>query len=181
MLAWVDATGSTFEGLLSTQIFMRFSTQSRTYVTLIETVSALIRIGCILGVYWLAIFIATHLPSQSMPVVASDKLAHLVAFSGLGFLLTWAVSRTGRSVRWQAFRVLTIALVYASIDEWSQRFVAGRQPDLEDVLADVLGAGVGLIGFYLIRSLYRTICQRQPEIGEKSMTRPVAKRAAPTS
>lgn len=118
-----------------------------------ETVMALIRITTIvLGVYWLALFVATHLPSQSLPTMGSDKFYHVAAFGGLGFLLSWATSLLVRNPAKQLVLVLLIAALYASFDEWSQQFVVGRQPDVADFVADVCGAALGLVCFMVVRA-----------------------------
>lgn len=117
-----------------------------------DTVMALIRLTTILlGVYWLAIFVATHLPSSSLPSLGSDKTYHLIAFGGLSLLLSWVMSQTIRSVAKQTVMVLAICMLYALFDEWSQQFVAGRQPDVSDVLADAYGTVLGVLAFRLAR------------------------------
>jgi VanZ family protein len=115
---------------------------------------ALIRVTTIvLGVYWLALFVATHLPSRALPSMGSDKFYHVAAFGGLGFLLSWAMSLAVRSSRKQVVLVLVIAALYASFDEWSQRFVAGRQPDVADFVADMCGTALGLLCFVILRTI----------------------------
>ena len=74
----------------------------------------------------------------------SDKVYHIIAFSGLSFLLCWAVpSRLG-----QRFRQLGvaggIALAYAGFDEFTQQFIPGRHCDIWDVAADAVGICVGI-------------------------------------
>lgn len=115
---------------------------------------ALIRITTIvLGVYWAALFVATHLPSQALPSMGSDKFYHVAAFAGLGFLLTWAISLAVRGLGKQVALVLLIAALYASFDEWSQQFVVGRQPDVADFVADLCGTVLGLVCFMLARAV----------------------------
>lgn len=117
-----------------------------------DTVMALIRVTTILlGVYWSAIFVATHLPASSLPALGSDKAYHLIAFGGLSGLLSWVVSLKVRNLAAQIGLVLTICILYAMFDEWSQQFVAGRQPDVRDVLADAYGALLGVLAFRLAR------------------------------
>ena len=119
-----------------------------------ETVMAVIRVtSLLLGVYWLAIFVATHLPSRALPSVGSDKVYHLIAFGGLGVMLSWTLSLCVRDGRVHAAAVLSIALLYAMFDEWSQQFVIGRHPDIMDVVADACGVVLGLFSFWLLRSL----------------------------
>lgn len=115
---------------------------------------ALIRITTIvLAVYWLALFVATHLPAQALPSMGSDKLYHLAAFGGLGFLLSWALSLMVHGAGKQILLVLTIAALYASFDEWSQQFVVGRTPDVADFAADLCGTILGLACFMIARTV----------------------------
>ena len=115
--------------------------------------SLMIRIATVsLCLYWLAIFVGTHLPSSSLPSVhMSDKILHGVAFAGLAFLLAWAVP-TGRVLR-HAFIVLAIAISYACLDELTQKFIPGRTCDRWDLLADAVGACAGLGIYFVTRSL----------------------------
>ncbi|MEO8271825.1 MAG: VanZ family protein, partial [Aureliella sp.] len=70
-----------------------------------------------LVVYWLAIFTGTHLPGSSLPsFTTSDKVLHALAYTGLSFLLAWALPTLGNSlihVTWAA----GIALAYSCVDE----------------------------------------------------------------
>lgn len=103
-----------------------------------------------LAIYWLGLFIATHLPPRHIPPVpVSDKIEHFTGFAILAILLSIAI---GRRVQPRAFAVvLAICLIYAALDEWTQPFV-GRTCDLKDWLADGGGAIVGsLIGLIIIR------------------------------
>ncbi len=120
-----------------------------------ETVVHVLKVGIsILGVYWVAIFAATHLPAPIVPTVGSDKLQHMIAFGGLGFLLAWTLSMVIARVRVQVIATILIALTYATLDEWSQQFVVGRTPDIADGLADVCGAVLGLSSFYVLRAAW---------------------------
>lgn len=123
-----------------------------------EAVVAVIRIGAvILGVYWLAIFVATHLPAPVLPTIGSDKLYHMAAFSGLSFLLSWSFSAKFRSAAQLVLTVVSVTLLYAMFDEWSQQFVAGRQPDVEDVVADLAGTLIGLTAYFTARAIVRSL------------------------
>ena len=48
---------------------------------------------------------------------------------------------------------LSIASAYAASDEWHQSFVAGRDSDLFDWVADSIGAVLGAAGYGLIAAL----------------------------
>lgn len=115
-----------------------------------DTLMNLIRItSTVLAVYWVAIFVATHLPGSSLPNLGSDKLYHLGAFFGLSVLLSWALSQRITRAGTLAVTVLAISIAYALFDEWSQQFVPHRTPDLNDALADSCGAALGVILFGL--------------------------------
>ena len=115
-----------------------------------DTIMNLIRItSTILAVYWVALFLATHLPGSSLPKLGSDKAYHLMAFFGLSVLLNWVLSQKIPSARTRIISVLAIAIVYAIFDEWSQQFVPNRSPDVADAIADACGAALGVIAFGL--------------------------------
>lgn len=108
----------------------------------------------ILLAYWVLIFVGTHLPSARMPSLrASDKVCHFVAFAGLSFLLCWAIPSS--RVSWGKILVLaaSIAIVYATLDEWTQQFIPGRTCDIWDVAADSVGVVLGLISYSVARCL----------------------------
>ncbi len=80
----------------------------------------------------------------------SDKTMHCLAYMGLTFLLWQAVSPYQR-VNWRKVRVwLVLAAVvwYGAIDEWLQGRM-NRSADVQDFLADVIGAMAGLVILWL--------------------------------
>lgn len=82
-----------------------------------------------------------HLPQAGeLPL---DKACHLLAYSGLGFLL----ARTG-SPWWLA---VLIASGLGGLDEFYQSFVPGRSSDWHDWLADTSGAALGAAVWVLVR------------------------------
>jgi VanZ family protein len=72
-----------------------------------------------------------------------DKLAHFAAYLGLGVLTLRALWGHGgalpRALRWT---VIACSL-YAVSDELHQHFVPGRHADVQDWVADTLGASAG--------------------------------------
>lgn len=105
-----------------------------------------------LAIYWLALFIATHLPPRHVPPVpVNDKIEHFVGFAILAIVLSLAMSRAS-TPRTLAI-ILAICLIYGAIDEWTQPLI-GRTCELNDWLADAGGAIVGsLIGLTIARRL----------------------------
>jgi VanZ family protein len=67
----------------------------------------------------------------------TDKLVHLTIYGVLGMLVARATV-----VQW---RVLALLAACAAADEWHQRLVPGRGPDLADWVADTVGATAGLL------------------------------------
>ena len=103
-----------------------------------------------LGVYWLAIFVGTHLPQGVQGIGrVNDKLLHFGAYAGLAFLLAAALT-TLRLRRGAILLPLTTAAVYGCVDELSQIAVPGRHAEVTDWAADVSGAGVGVLAFSVL-------------------------------
>ncbi len=107
----------------------------------------------LLAIYWIAIFIGTHLPPRAMmPVRANDKVLHAIAYIGLSFLVAWAVP-TRRPHLWRnVFVGVAICVAYAIVDEFSQ-IPVGRSADLYDFIADCIGIAIGTTAYVAIRSL----------------------------
>ncbi|MCA9144676.1 MAG: VanZ family protein [Planctomycetaceae bacterium] len=103
-----------------------------------------------LGVYWLGIFIGTHIPMGVRGLGRiNDKVLHFGAYAGLAFLLAAALS-TLRVRHGTLLLPLVVAAVYGCVDELSQMAVPGRQAEVADWAADVFGAGVGVFAFALL-------------------------------
>jgi VanZ family protein len=124
-------------------------------------------LALVLSLYWLMIFAATHLPLRNVRLKhvrylgnlvldshVLDKVAHVGAFAGLAFLLTWLGKAAGGR-RWKLFAgVLGLAAAYGIFDETTQALVRDRTPDVLDWLADMVGAWLGIIGFVVVRRTY---------------------------
>jgi VanZ family protein len=107
----------------------------------------------LLAVYWLAIFIATHLPKVGLPNITNiDKVLHFGVFSILAFLMAWAIPTQMRRPRWNVLVAAVVCVSYAAIDEFSQ-IPVGRQADVMDWLADVAGVTFGLTVYLISRTL----------------------------
>jgi VanZ family protein len=93
--------------------------------------------------YWVAIFVATHLPPEHLPRPGvRDKTAHFFAYLGLSFLVgttLWLAYPRGRRVI--PLLVLVIGAAYGAFDEITQGMVR-RHPSVDDWLADCAGAAV---------------------------------------
>lgn len=96
----------------------------------------------IIGISW-------YLSSGTLDFVPlpsiSDKIIHLVCFTGLGITWTWWFSKEDWVTKpWKYILYVTlIVAVYGAIDEFHQYFVPGRYASVLDWVADVAG---GLLG-----------------------------------
>lgn len=118
---------------------------------MIEQIHRAVRYSYIvLGVYWFALFVATHTPLRNDiggGVPNADKAAHFVAYAGLAFLLSCALYRAQKKAASRTITVLAIAALYAIADEATQVFVPNRVADFWDWVADMIGAGIGIAFF----------------------------------
>jgi len=117
----------------------------------------------LLALYWLAIFVGTHLPISLKGGDGSDKVMHFLAFTGLAFLMALGVG--GRRPTWRTYAtVLLAALMYAGFDEVSQLLV-GRHCDFWDWVADSCGTAFGLLGYLILTVAYQfgLLSGRRPE------------------
>ena len=104
--------------------------------------------------YWLLLFIGTHIPPNKLlaRVHENDKLIHCLAFTGLAFLMCWAIP----TIRTQLYRnTLTggaICIIYAAIDELLQ-IPVGRTADWMDFFADCVGVVLGMAAYTVARAV----------------------------
>ncbi len=101
------------------------------------------------------IFFVSSVPGDQLPGHFWDKLVHLLVYAGLGvlFLVPLADARlSGVTVKAAATAVL-LSVLYGAFDEVHQSFTPGRSPDVRDLLADALGAALGVAGVWLLSAI----------------------------
>jgi VanZ family protein len=76
----------------------------------------------------------------------SDKSGHTIGYALLAGLLLRAFARGRLSgITWRAAcATLVLATMYGVSDEWHQSYVPGRNADRFDILADGVGATIGV-------------------------------------
>src|SRR5260221_6092384 len=121
----------------------------------------MIRTGAtlLLAAYWLAIFVATHVPHvpAALAMPGADKWEPLRAYAALAFLLAGRQS-LWRPVGWTGFtRIAILAALYGAFDELTQ-IPVGRHADVNDWFADVLGSAFGLALFAVVRVVFARCC-----------------------
>ena len=113
----------------------------------------------LLAGYCLLIFIQSSFttPDMGPELPFQDKAAHLAAYALMGYLacrawasLPWPLGGVAISLAGFLF-----AVVFGLSDEWHQSFVPGRMAEGWDVLADGLGALVG-VGIHAWRQRAKT-------------------------
>jgi len=116
------------------------------------------RFFTIATVLWVGgLLLATFLPGQDLPEVSiklNDKLVHVVMYFILTALLLGAIWREkflGLDRKQTLPFTLSIIGLMAIGTEFLQSFVPGRLMSIYDIIANLLGMLLGLIGFFLIR------------------------------
>ena len=103
------------------------------------------------------IFFLSTLSGEDLPPAAAlvwDKLLHVGVFTPLGFLLArafWAT--TALQTLWVFVSASVVGLLFGASDEIHQLMTPGRDPGAGDVLADLIGSGLGAAIFCLAARL----------------------------
>ena len=105
-------------------------------------------LSLLLAIAWAGvIFFLSSQPGTDTPPLFPhmDKLLHALAFGILGFLVLGGIKPGEHGhTRSQLWIAVFIAGAYGVLDEVHQRYVPGRMPDVFDVLADLVGAALGI-------------------------------------
>jgi VanZ family protein len=108
-----------------------------------------------------AIFYASSMTSvPDLPAGLSNYTGHMIGYGLLGGLAIRAFA----GARWAgigagaATRAMLLSAAYGASDEFHQRFVANRTPDIHDWFADVGGA---LLGVALVLVVARAVRRRR--------------------
>lgn len=96
-----------------------------------------------------------HISSSAMDYINHivRKNAHFFAYLVLGILVRNAFKQSCFSGLKLYLITFIVCIVYASSDEFHQRFVAGRSPQITDVLIDSSGSALGLLITFVINKL----------------------------
>lgn len=123
-------------------------------------------IYALLVIHWISIFILTSLPSKSLPHFAlHDKLKHFIAYLILSILLTLSLWLQEKFLRFKREFVkfsFFITIIYATFDEIHQIFIPGRDAELFDWLANLLGIILGIYIAKLLINKYDSSKFREP-------------------
>lgn len=101
--------------------------------------------------YAVMIFIVSSVPSLQLNTGFSyqDKLAHIIEYTVFGFLLQRAFHiDKGRNFRY-FICALAIGSVFSVFDEIHQLWIPGREAEIGDFIADIIGVLLGQGLFFL--------------------------------
>ena len=107
--------------------------------------------------YWLPpflyaalIFFLSSVPGRKYPYpfLSVDKLAHVVEYAILGYLVARAFGYGLHERKILFVRSVTVCVLYGISDELHQWFVPNRVVSVIDILADIFGSFLG-IGIYI--------------------------------
>ena len=104
------------------------------------------------------IFAASSIQNlKNLPGGMSDKSGHSIGYALLaGLLLRAFAGGRVQGITWaRGFLAIVLATLYGVTDEFHQLFVPGRSADRYDVLADFLGAGLGVALGWLASAVRR--------------------------
>ena len=102
-------------------------------------------------VLWMALmYYSSSIHGIDMPKIDIpniDKLFHLIEYFILGALLVRAFANSSDKVNFRTIFLLSIliASIYGALDEFHQRFVSGRSPEIFDLLSDIMGSFLGAL------------------------------------
>ncbi len=93
-----------------------------------------------------------HFSSESEPLpavttVVWDKALHLAAYAGLGVLFCRALRGEDLPLLPAVLLAIVLTSAYGATDEWHQSYIPLRSSDVQDWVADTIGAGLGSLAF----------------------------------
>ena len=114
------------------------------------------RVGIILWfwtpvVLWMAlIYYSSSIRAENIPKIDIpniDKLFHFVEYFILGALLIRAFANSSDKANFRLIFLLSIliASIYGVLDEFHQRFIPGRSPEIFDIFSDIIGSLSGAL------------------------------------
>ncbi len=121
------------------------------------------KLPSIILVYWSPVFLyalfiflfsSRPVPSGIPEIFFLDKLLHIIEYAVLGLLLirSFENSRFPQSFKARSILSVLIAAAYGLSDEIHQHFVPSREASIYDLLADAIGAFLGVLAYITFTS-----------------------------
>ena len=98
-------------------------------------------------VLMILIFLVSDISEPPQTPGLSEANAHGIVYAVLGALILRGVAggRWGRVTIRRAIGAVALTAAYGITDEWHQSFVPARMAELQDIIADTVGAGIGVM------------------------------------
>lgn len=126
----------------------------------------------ITALYWLLLFIGTHLPRIPEPLErVSDKTLHFLAYMGLSLLLSISALASRRLTTSRIIGLWFLCAIYALLDELLQ-IPVGRSADAWDWVADMSGVTLATLIVATLNGLatFLRLNRELPQIPEDHRT-----------
>ncbi len=105
----------------------------------------------------LTIFVLSSIPGRQLGwVFGWDKALHALEYGALGATYLRALDPAALRVRLAAI-AWALAALYGVSDEIHQLFTPGRSSDARDVIADAVGAAIGVLAYRAVRARTREV------------------------
>ena len=95
---------------------------------------------------------------KAFPFLSDFNIGHIIAYFILAFLVYYALNKTVQSKtvnRWN----IAICLLYGITDEYHQSFVPTRNPDIGDLMRDMVGAVIAILVINYIKRYIKKIAK----------------------
>ena len=119
----------------------------------------------VLGIYGVALMVATHWPGAQVNVIPGlrlDLFVHVGAYAALAGLIALAGAGASLPPAPATILVAAIGLAWASLDEATQAIpILRRTFDAHDLVADAAGVAIGSVAGVLL-------ARRRPKAGQES-------------
>ena len=86
---------------------------------------------------------------RTTPAQVNDKILHLMAYGGLGFLVAYGLQGNFKAPT-MIFVAGLLSTLYGVGDEIHQHFVPGRFYSYGDMIADAIGSFLGAVAFLIL-------------------------------
>lgn len=114
----------------------------------LSTRHVVLALGYVAAIYGLSSLSSLGAGGHGRAFQVGSKLAHVVMYGGLAFLVLRAVKwgDAARGATWLPYSLAFAAsAILAVLDEWHQSFVPGRRASASDLLLDLVGIGGTLL------------------------------------
>ena len=94
--------------------------------------------------------------TSSVPAVFTDTILHVGGYAALGMAVfrAFADARFERMTPLRALAAVLFCILYGVSDEFHQSFVPGRTPDARDLVADGVGAALGVAALAILKAIW---------------------------